>query len=155
VRPLEFWKDVAIIIAGVVALTTFFFGMLEFIRQGHQSRASRFVEMRRRFLENALFRDILNLMATDDPRLREIPIQDRRNFGGFLEEVALMVNSKLISAEVAHYMFGDYVMLTANSKNFWHGLDRDGVYWTVFREFAAEMDQLKDQPRSELKAIRF
>lgn len=154
-RPLEFWKDVAIILAGVVALTTFFFGMLEFIRQGHQSRASRFVEMRRRFLENALFRDILNLLATDDPALRDFPIQDRRNFGGFLEEVALMVNSKLISAEVAHYMFGDYVMLTANSENFWAGLDRNGVYWTVFREFAAEMDALKDAPRQELKAIRF
>jgi hypothetical protein len=155
VPQIEFWKDLAIILAGIVALITFFFGVLEFARQGHQSRASRFVEMRRRFLENLLFRDILNLMATDDPRLREIPIQDRRNFGGFLEEVALMVNSRLIAPEVAHYMFGDYVLLTDRSKNFWHGLDKDGVYWTVFREFAAQMDHMKAIPRGEVKAIRF
>ena len=116
--PLEFWKAIAIIGGGVTALITFFFGVLEYARQGHQARASRFVEMRRRFLETALFRDILNLLNTIDPRLRDIPIQDRRNFGGFLEEVALMVTSKLISPQAAHYMFSDSVVLENQSKHF-------------------------------------
>ncbi|HSI74203.1 MAG TPA: hypothetical protein VK934_13585 [Fimbriimonas sp.] len=151
---LSFWKDLAIILAGVVALVTFFFGFLEYWRQNNQHRASRFVEMRRRFLENELFRDILNLLATDDPALRTISIQDRRNFGGFLEEVALMVNSKMISPTVALYMFGDYVLLTNRSENFWHGLNKDGLYWTVFREFATEMEREKDLPR-KLKTVRF
>jgi hypothetical protein len=142
-------KDLAIILAGVVALTTFFFGVLEYARQGHQARAQNFVEMRRRFLENELFRQILNLLATDDGRLREVPIQDRRNFVGFLEEVALMVNSKLISREVAHYMFGYYVLLTDRSEHFWEGLDRPSVYWSVFRRFASSMGEV-GEPKAEL-----
>jgi hypothetical protein len=154
VADLSFWKDLAIILAGIVALITFFFGVLEYWRQNNQNRASRFVEMRRRFLENELFRTILNLLATDDPRLREISIQDRRNFGGFLEEVALMVNSKMIAPAVALYMFGDYVLMTNRSENFWHGLNKEGLYWTVFREFAAEMERERALP-SNLKAVRF
>jgi hypothetical protein len=155
VDQLEFWKAVAIIAGGVVAFTTFLFAVLEYARQNHQHRASRFVEMRRRFLETALFRDILNLLATDDPTLRQVPIQDRRNFGGFLEEVALMVNSRLISPKVAHYMFGDYVLLTARSENFWHGLDREGVYWTVFRQFAQQMESFHAEDVGLTKSLRF
>lgn len=153
--PLEFWKAIAIIAGGVVALVTFLFAMLEYVRQGHQNRASRFVEMRRRFLETPLFREILNLLNTDDPKLREIPIQDRRNFAGFFEEVALMVNSKLISPKVAHYMFGDYVLLTSRSKHFWHDLDRNGVYWALFRQFATSMEAMKDQDFGPAKQLRF
>jgi hypothetical protein len=152
---LDFWKDVAIILAGFVGLITFFTGTLEYVRQGHQQRASRFVEMRRRFLETPLFREILNLLPADDVALRDIPIQDRRNFGGFLEEVALMVNSKLISPRVAHYMFGDYVSLAAKSENFWYGLDRDGVYWTVFRQFARSLDDQRAMEPAEPDALRF
>jgi hypothetical protein len=99
--------------------------------------------MRRRFMENEVFRDICTLLMTDDPRLRDIPLQDKRNFGGFLEEIALTVNSRLIRREVAHYMFGYYVLLCWDSKNFWHGIDRQSRYWSMFHEFAAQMRALE------------
>lgn len=111
--------------------------------------------MRRRFLEYPLFREILNLLATDHPGLRDIPLQDRRNFAGFLEEVALMVNSKLISRSVAFYMFGDYVILTNKSENFWSGLDRNSLYWSVFRDFAATMERVEKDGTELVKIPRF
>jgi len=147
-------KDLAIIAGAMIALVTFFTGVLEYARQSHFRRAEQFVQMRRRFLETPLFQEILRLLATDDPALREIPIQDRRNFGGFLEEVALMVNSRMISRQVAHYMFGHYVVLTDRSVNFWHDLDRDEVYWQLFRRFAREMRELKAKP-VRIKRLRF
>lgn len=152
---LDFWKDVAIIFGGVIALTTFFSGIFEYIRQGHQHRASNFVQMRRRFLEDPLFRDILNLLATDSVALKNTPIQDRRNFVGFLEEVALMVNSGLIRKEVAHYMFGYYVLLTDKCENFWDGLDRDSQYWSVFRQLAKQMKAMNVGATPAPSELRF
>ena len=152
---LDFWKDIAIIFGGVLTLTTFIFGAMEFIRQGHQHRASNFVQMRRRFLEDPLFRDILNLLASDPTKLPTTPIQDRRNFVGFLEEVAVMVNSGLIKMEVAHYMFGYYVLLTDRCEPFWEGLDRESQYWSVFRRFALDMKILNQDQPSLPPALRF
>jgi len=152
---LDFWKDLAIIFGGVLAMTTFLSGMLEYVRQGRQHRASHFIQMRRRFLEDPLFRDILNLLASDPPALRETPIQDRRNFVGFLEEVAVMVNSGLIRQEVAHYMFGYYVLLTDRCEHFWEGLDRGSQYWSVFRRFASDMKELSRAESPSPPALRF
>lgn len=136
-------KDLSIIIAGAVTLITFMMGVIQYARQGHDARATQFVQMRRRFLEDPAFRELLNLLATDDPRLTQMPIQDRRNFVGFFEEVALMVNSRIIKPAVAHYMFGYYVLLVDRSEHFWEGLDRNSVYWEVFRQFAQQMKSVK------------
>jgi len=154
VDPLDYWKNWAIIAGGIVGLITFFTGVLEYVRQGRQHRAQNFVQMRRRFLETPQYREILDMLATDDPKLREASVQEKRNFVGFLEEVALMVNSRLIRREVAHYMFGYYVLLTAKSEHFWENLDRGGRYWTVFRSFASDMAQL-EKAKEEQEALRF
>ena len=151
---ISFLKDLAIIVAGFVALITFFFGVLEYIRQGRQSNASNFVQMRRRFLESDLFRRVLDLLATDDPGLRELSVQDRRNFVGFLEEVALMANSRIIRPEVAYYMFGYYVLLVDRSEHIWAGIDRDGPYWAVFRNFVCDMKTFEPDPQ-KLDALKF
>lgn len=148
-------KDLAIILAGAVALITFLHGVLEYVRQGAQQRSQQFVEMRRRFLENATFRDICDLLIVDDPRLRTIPVQDKRNFGGFLEEIALMVNSGLISLETAHYMFSYYILSCWRSDNFWANIDREEIYWSLFRDFAAEMQRLEESFDFSRKRLRF
>lgn len=129
----------------MIALITFVTGTLQYVVQGRQQRANQFIEMRRRFLENVVFRDLLSLLAKDSLDLKHASIQDRRNLVGFLEEVALLVDSKIIREDVAYYMFGYYVNLIYKSENFWEGLDREGPYWQVFRKFA---ERMKDhQPR--------
>lgn len=149
-------KDWSIIAAGVVALTTFWFGLLQYRRENHNRRAEQFVSLRRRFLEDPLFREILNMLPHDDPKLAQISIQDRRNFLGFLEELALMVNSGLIKPEVARYMFGYYVCLANSSVHIWSGLDKESVYWTVFRTYAnglagRDLDQLRAVASQDLR----
>lgn len=146
-------KDLSIVLAGVVALTTFFSGVVEYARQAHLRRGEAFIAMRRRFLEDPLFREILNMLDRDDPELAELPVQDRRNFVGFLEEVALMSRSKMIRPEIAHYMFGRYVCLADASEHLWEGLDKQDRYWTLFRRYAAENRAMESGP--EPKALRF
>lgn len=132
-------KDASIVVAGVVAVATLASTALEARRRNRQHRAETFVLMRRRFLDSAEFQQILSLLHEDSPELAELPVQSRRNFAGFIEEVALMTNSRLLSPMVASYMFGRYVVLTDKSVNFWKGLDKDERYWALFRQFAAEI----------------
>lgn len=152
---LSLIKDISIIVAGVITLITFMTGVFQYVRQGKQTRAAQFVEMRRRFLEDPSFREICNLLATDDPALREVPVQERRNFVGFFEEVALMVNSGILKPKVAHYMFGYYVLLVDGSTHFWEGLDRSSEYWAVFRSFAAVMKQQKSVAPGRAQPLEF
>lgn len=147
-------KDLAIILAGVVALTTFFTGVLEYARQGSMRRAEQFVQMRRRFLETELFREILNRLAIDDSSVLEIPVQDRRNFIGFFEEVALLVNSEQLRPEVAHYMFGYYVRVADTSVALWEGLNKEDRYWTLFRDFAATMHEMEQRALTSRRRLR-
>lgn len=151
---LEVSKDLAIIAGTIIGLITLFSGLVQFFRERDQRRVEHFIDMRRRFLDTPCFQEILRLVTNDDPSLSKIPIQDRRNFGGFLEEVALMVNSRLISRQLAHYMFGHYVLLTAKSVHFWQGLDREGTYWQLFRAFARDMEQCSKSPLNPSK-LRF
>lgn len=146
---LDYWKNWAIIAAGVVAFITLLVALLEYFRQGRQHRAENFIQMRRRFLETPEYRRILDQLAGDQPSLRDESVQEKRNFIGFLEEVALMVNSRLIRREVAHYMFGYYVLLAARSENFWVDLDKDSEYWTLFRGFAREMNEQRKAATKE------
>lgn len=146
-------KDWSIIAAGLIALVTFFVATLENIRRNRQERAQNLIMMRRRFLETPQYREILDMLQADDPKLREISVQEKRNFVGFLEEIALMVNSRLIRQEVAHYMFGYYVCLTERNEHFWQGLDRQSSYWSVFRHFAAEMARLEGYAQTSPKEL--
>lgn len=151
---LSVTKDIAIIAGTVIALIGFLFGALEFVRQHRQARMQAFVEMRRRFLETPRFREILDMIAVDDERLRQVSVQDKRNFLGFLEEIALLVRSGVIRREVAGYMFGHYVMLSRRSQNLWHGLDPESMYWTVFHRFADEMERFEEEGKRLGKRVR-
>lgn len=153
-EQLSLIKDLSIIIAGIVALSTFLSGVAEFVRQGRQRRAENLVQMRRRFLETPQYREILDMLQSGDPEIANSSIQERRNFVGFLEEIALMVNSRLIRLEVAQYMFGYYVLLVARSDHFWKGLQRGDVYWTLFNRFAQEVAERELTP-SGRKALRY
>lgn len=148
-------KDFSIIIAGLIALITFATGVFQYIRQGNQIRATQFIEMRRRFLEDQVFRSILNLLAHDSEALESVAIQDRRNLVGFLEEVALMVNSRLIRPRVAQYMFGYYVLLIDDSTHFWHGLEKKSIYWNLFHGFAKSIREMQNCPQPDPKELIF
>ncbi|HTQ10695.1 MAG TPA: hypothetical protein VMI31_11530 [Fimbriimonadaceae bacterium] len=151
---VSFIKDVSIIVAGIVALSTFMTGAIEFLRQGRQHRAENLIQLRRRFLETKQYREILDMLQSEDPAIASSSIQERRNLVGFLEEIALMVNSRLIRPEVAHYMFGYYVLLVARSEPFWQGLERGDFYWRLFHHFAKQMERMEALPGNQ-KSLRY
>ena len=148
-------KDIATILGVVAALVTLVKGVIEYVHQGAQKRVERFTAMRQRFKDDPAFKEMCDLLETDDPRLAEIPFKDKRDLLGFFEEVALMLNSKLIQPAVAHYMFGYYALRCAESKNFWSDVNRASPYWALFNDFVARMKKVEEGFVFKRRALRF
>jgi hypothetical protein len=136
-----------VIIAGVgrlIALAGLAKALLEYTQQGRQKRAEQFFALRRRMKDSSEFRRIAGLL--DDPRgaeeLAPVPFVEKRDYLGLFEEVALVVNSGLITPEVAHYMFGYYAIRCWENEAFWVGVNRDSLYWSVFADFARQMERV-------------
>lgn len=141
--PLGMLKDIAIILGTILALFTFVNGILEYGRQGRQKRADQFVLIRRRLKENETFKHLTDMALRNDPALAQTLTADRRDLLGLFEEVALMMNSGLIRKEVAHYMFGSYVIACYECDYFWVDLDRNNFYWKLFNSFAQQMQVIE------------
>jgi hypothetical protein len=148
-------KDIAIFISGIIALLTFINGIIEYTRQGRQKRVDQFVLIRRRLKENHIFKEICSMAIANDPNLASTPTQDKRDLLGLLEEVALLTNSNLIKKEVAHYMFGLYVVSIWNCPYFWYNIERDSIYSKLFNNFAFEMIEIESKPFYSHKKLRF
>lgn len=142
-HDLTLWRDIATILATVVATIALVKGTFEYIAQGAQKRAERFFEMRRKFDENDSFVKICSLLDEDDPALKEFPVIEKHSFVGFFEDIALLRNSNLMRGSVAHYMFGYYAIQCSKSKNFWSNLNYDGMYWAAFRDFVEAMTRIQ------------
>ena len=148
-------KDFSIIIGGLITIIAFANGLLEYRRQGAQKRVEHFTLLRRRLKENHIFKEICALMFANDPRLADVNAQDKRDFIGLLEEVALMVNSGLIRPELAHYMFGYYTVKCMESEDFWANLTLDETYWKLFHDFANDMKAKESSHTYDRKKLRF
>lgn len=140
-------------IAVLVGLLTLWKAVSEYRRQGTIKRIEFFLEARNRLKTNAQFQEISRLLELDDPKLVEIPMQHKIEFVGFFEEIALLVTSRVIRPEVAHYMFGYYALKTWESQNFWLLAERPGrpldkekePYWFLFRTFVHSMAPIRDE----------
>ena len=152
---LSDWRDLAAVSGVIVALGTLIKGLVEYSHQGAQKRAEQFSAMRIRFKDDEQFKEICVLLEADDPALTEVPFKDKRDFLGFFEEVALMLNSGLIRPAVAHYMFGYYALRCAESENFWHDVNRESPYWALFNDFVREMRVVEDQFKIDKASLRF
>ena len=147
---LEIGQSLAIIIGTLIALITIIQAMREYRRQGRFRRVEFFLDARSRLRSDSDFREIINLLETDDPRLTEISFKKKLHFVGFFEEIALLVNSKVLREQVASYMFGYYALICWNSRNFWicpeKELNKEDPYWAIFRSFVAQVDHADGEP---------
>jgi hypothetical protein len=147
--------DLAIIFGILASLVTIFKGVLEYSKQGSEKRADRFFKLESEFLSNTAYKNICNLLESDDLELSKITYEDKVSFLGFLEQIALLVNSKLLSIEMASYVYGYYVIKCADSKNFWtEELDKKSTYWNLFFSFSKKCSQTKPEKIS-LNKLRF
>jgi hypothetical protein len=152
---LSDWKDIATIAGVIVALGVFIKGVYEYVKQGSQKRAEQFIELRKRLKDNDEFANILELLEKNSDELRNIPLKEKYEYLGFFEEIALMVNSGLISPEIAHYMFSYYAIRCWKSDLFWSGINRDSLYWIVFRKFVEQMQSIEGDFEYNQKKLRF
>jgi hypothetical protein len=137
-------KDWTAITAGAIALATLAKSVIEYVKQGAQGRAKQFSELRVRFKSDPTFRNICDLLENDSPDLRKVPPGAKIDFLGFYEEIALLVNSRLMKKHVAHYMFAYYAIRCWESDNFWQNqMNRDSPYWALFRYFVSQMAEIE------------
>lgn len=141
--PLNDFARILIAVAAVLTfLFTFGMGVLEYRRQGTQKRADQFLEMRRRLKNRDDFSKICALLNKGDvAELADLSREDRLNFLGFFEELALMMHSDLIKPKVVHYMFGSFALELSKSTHYWKDVDDDrrGPYSIVFNDFVVRM----------------
>jgi hypothetical protein len=152
VVPLSDAKDIATIVAVIVAMLTLVKAVFEYARQNAQRRAEHFVDMRKRFKSEPKFLKILARLDDENARCDDILPQDRRDLLGFFEEVALMVNSRLMNLDVAAYMFGCYAVKCWECKAFWkNDLSKNDPNWSLFSDFVKKVKQIQDFEPSKFR----
>lgn len=140
--PMDF-KDYASFTLAIVGLVTLIFGLFQYRKSLLQKRSEQFLIMRSRYVDNTEFQELFSMLEIDDVNLIDIPYKRKLKILGFYEELALMVNSKLIKKEVAFYMFAYHAIRIWGSKYFWTGrdfeIDKSSIYWSLFKKFALDM----------------
>jgi hypothetical protein len=125
-------------------------GLIEYREQGKQKRAAQFLDLRYRFVTNETFSHIADLIdlatlprsqdSTNDA-LANLPLNEKRRYVGFFEDVALATYSGMIAPELANYMFGYYALACWDSHAFWSGEigPKAHPYWALFALFCRDM----------------
>lgn len=119
--------------------------VMEYSHQNRLKRFDKFQTIRLKLKQNETFLRICELLESDDPELTNLDYLSKHEFLGLYEEIALALNSKIINENVAHYMFGYYVIRCWDSDKFWSGINRDSYYWSLFRHFALTMKAVENK----------
>lgn len=136
-------KDILTLSIGAVGVTvatvTAIKALIEFRKQGITKRAEIFLQMRSRLREDPSFKEICQMLETDNEHLQQIALIEKDRFLGFFEELALIKKSGFINNDVSLYMFGYFAIKCLDSKNFWIDLNKSHNLWVLFMDFAAQM----------------
>ena len=96
----------------------------------------------RRLFEDQDLLEMLPLLDIDDSKLADFAMLNvKRKFMTFCEEVALLINSDLLAAETAYYMFGYYAVRAHKGSNFRSNLAYTTEHWALFMKFAADAER--------------
>ncbi|MEK7275177.1 MAG: hypothetical protein AAB110_07960 [Candidatus Desantisbacteria bacterium] len=156
---MEVIKNIATTIAAIIGIFAFIKGLLEYIRQNTLKRIDLFLQIRTKFKSKELyFSKLFDWLEIDDIKLKnnkdiyyekeDITVyRIKYDILGFFEEVALLVNSKVIKIEIAHYMFGYYIMKIFDSKHFWNDseFNKNDYLWSLFVNFATRIKEFDNK----------
>ena len=143
-------KDIATLAGAVIAALTFlvssFLGISEYLIQGVQKRVEHFIALRKNLDEDEMLRQVVDALDDNEDLLddrKKIPPGNKRYFLAFFEQIALMMNSGLISIEVANYMFGYYAIKCWHTKTFWKNMkqEKNDCHWSLFKDFVKQMEK--------------
>ena len=132
-------RDLAAAFGSVVLVFSFLKAVFEYKKRGAEHRAEQFHTIWTQYMNNPRFSKIRSMIEGDDPAIAELPLWEKFEFLGFHEQIAIMMNTGLLSEAVVHYMFGYYATRIWDSELFWQDIDRNSPYWDLFRSFAETM----------------
>jgi hypothetical protein len=136
-------SDLAIIFGIIASAISFSKGIYEYIRQGSEKRALNFFKLEHEFFSSESNIVICKLIEDDSSNLLNVSYEDKVKFLGFIEQIALLVNSKLLSLEIASYVYGYYVLKCSDSINFWsNDMDKGSEFWNLFFSFSEKIKQI-------------
>jgi hypothetical protein len=97
------------VLAGIAGLCAW---MVTHWRENDRRRFETFLKMREEFRKNPEFSQIFKALDGDieEIKLSDITDDDAAQFAGFLEEIAILVQSGVLPSNLAHYFFGYYVI---------------------------------------------
>jgi hypothetical protein len=108
-----------------------------------QERFQMLMKMQESFQSSKRFQQIREKLAGQGG-FDGISIAERADYATFFENIALLCRGKLLRPEMAFYMFGFEALRCWNNETFWEGMQRLDKWWGVFREFAAELELLRE-----------
>jgi hypothetical protein len=139
---LSDFKDIFTIAGALGSFILVLLALRQYGMAEKQKRAEHFFKLRDKYNSDPAFIKIREIIDSPDPNAMSSRIGDdeKRKFLGFYEEIAIMVNSKLIKEELAFYMFGYYAIRCTKLEVFKTYINEDAAYWKVFSEFATKME---------------
>jgi hypothetical protein len=147
---IEEIKIIITIISGLIAIISIMKALLEYSKKNQLDRAKVYIELRKRFKETDNFATIISYLDSGDKRLATIDISDKLKFLGFLEEVALMVNSGLLNKKIANQSFGFYIRRAwENQYMWWEGNHKDSEYRILLHWLYNECVKIHQTKRSK------
>ncbi len=105
-------------IGSIAGLILAFKALHEYQRNNKYKRVEYYLKLRERF-ENVFFRHIESIESNDTNAINSLSNDDKLKIIGFCEDLALAVNTGLMSLEIASYMFGFYVLKCWKCDAFW------------------------------------
>jgi hypothetical protein len=96
-------------------------------------------------------KDICQIIDDEEwGKLSEISPNDRRHKLFLFEQIALLVNSKHMHPDIAHYMFGYHAIRCWDREEFWPALpDKTTGYWKLLQDFVEQMRKVDAKPWKE------
>jgi hypothetical protein len=138
-------------ISAVVAVCVFAKSIYEYTLQNKLKRFEKYQDIAGQWDENKDLQKIRQLLEFEDKeKLAKAAANTKENFIHCYEDIAVMYESGLLSERMAFYMFGYYAIRSYQSKEFWNGLDKSDVYFTLFCRFAARMEVIEKRIRDKL-----
>jgi hypothetical protein len=125
----------------VIAVATFAKAIVEYARQNSLKRFEKFQEINQKF-QTAEMKTIRLMLEEGDPKIENLPYIDKYQFMSIYEEVAVMLNSKLISEIVAYYFCGYHALLCDENSRFWSDINRPE--WVLYNYYVEHMKNMRD-----------
>jgi len=140
--------------AGAIGATLAFVSKSrDFITEPRQRRLDVYLQLSEEFDDAKIRKVRAALAAKGDEGVTKLTIAQKNDYCAFFEELALVVYSRLMKMETAHYMFGEFLRECHERDAFWgDDFPRGDYYWSLFETFARDMKRLGEKRKKAFRA---